>query len=44
MKHPHTWDFMRVISRRWCTRCGLVWLRNERSNQAAKQPCKWWDE
>lgn len=44
MKHPHSWMMLKYVSRQFCTHCGLVWLRNERSNVAARASCKWWDD
>lgn len=42
--HPHAWDMHRAIARLICRYCGLVWLRNHRSDVAARGRCRWWDE
>lgn len=42
--HPHTWGWLKYISRQWCTHCGLVWLKNARSDAAARERCRWWDD
>jgi hypothetical protein len=43
-KHPHTWVLIAYLARRMCSHCGLLWLRNPRSDEAARQSCRWWDE
>ncbi len=38
---PHNWAY--PVSKRcpwnYCVRCGLIWLKNDASNKAAKKPC-----
>ncbi len=39
-KGPHAFN-ARILNWPYCTRCGLVKLKNEVSAKAAKQQCNW---
>ncbi len=40
----HTWMLWAKVGRRYCRRCGLVELKNERSRVAARASCRWWED
>jgi hypothetical protein len=40
---PHKWVHVKSFRFPWlyCSRCRLLWLKNDVSNKAAKKPCGW---
>jgi len=42
-KGPHRLD-ARVLSWLYCSRCGLMALRNEATRLALRQPCTWMED
>lgn len=44
MGKPHQWGMLKYVSRKICRYCGLLWLNNERSEQAARKMCRWWED
>lgn len=36
----HHWENWAAVSRKLCCTCGLLWLKNEVSNRAARAPCR----
>lgn len=42
----HSWYHVKGFRFPWpiCSRCGLIWLKNEISRRAAKGPCVWTED
>lgn len=41
MKNPHHWiPGLKAFRFTFCAKCGLVWLRNDASERAARGACK----